>query len=144
MNAVVNNINLCLYQIRSRKADNRVIKKLGQSLRELKEMKSEEEFSKAYDSLWANDFFRNNYLVGNLFPQKINDFGRNIELEFSNDIFLELRWQLQLFEKNKDQLSIFLERKKSVDEFIINGDYKEALCLIYEIDNSLGLSLCTL
>lgn len=117
----------------------RVQQELARNLDEFKRLSNEQDFNEVFDYLYNNKS-TNSYITANLFPNDMNSFAKYREAAFSNEFEYELRWQMRVFEAQKENLNAFLVCKKNIEELILQNKYEEALKFLDLIERKFGSS----
>ena len=135
--------SIIFFDLQLRRGNNtkKIKVQLEKSLMDLKKISSDEMFDDEYDSLFTKKAIREFYMTGNLFPKDMSRFFIFPEPGYTNDIRVEVRWNLKLFSKYYEVINEFVQAKEDYDELIIEGKYEAAFECLKAIENKTGLSL---
>ena len=90
---------------------------MDKALKDFKSLSSDKEFEIVYDTLFANKSVREKYMTINLFPKEIHLFSKYSEPGYTDDIRLEMRWQMKLFSVFSEFINDFVKKKAIFDEW---------------------------
>ncbi|MBR1692601.1 MAG: hypothetical protein IJ711_07485, partial [Lachnospiraceae bacterium] len=139
MNEVGKKIVFGDIQLRKGNKQKRVRQELYKNLAVFKALPEDDEFDEVYDYL-QNNKFTNRYISVNLFPKRMDLLGRYTEVEFTDQVRIELRWHMKTFAAYKEAINAFLEQKAEIDRLILQNRYEQALEALEEIERRFGFS----
>lgn len=113
---------------------------MDKALKDFKSLSSDKEFEIVYDTLFANKSVREKYMTINLFPKEIHLFSKYSEPGYTDDIRLEMRWQMKLFSVFSESINDFVKKKAIFDELILEEEYHKASQCLEEIEEQYGIS----
>lgn len=140
MNPIANQIMFWNIQRHKNEKNKKITRHLTENLTKFKTIEDNIEFEDVYNTIFNNSSTQC-YISCNLFPKKVADIGRYMEVGFSGDVVKEIRWHLKTFEKYKTTINEFLRIRETIDELIFYENYQEAEREILACEVKYGMSL---